>query len=593
MASRIGYRSPYEWAFALLRPLRVPLVFLLSGLGSFCAFQDGNAPLGGSAGAAGNLTTAALWDADLMPAGDRLAVREAMSGNFAKTVSPELLVVYDVPRFDQLLKLRDALGLYGYTAVMSNFFCGKAPVGAQWPFEIAVLSRYPISEAVQYEAPGKAAEACSEGAPLTSGPAIAKRASLNSITRSEWPAAADGRHLAGPGLLGVRIDSVNTSVIAIRVPAASEYQGADPAALARMRGALATAAHQWMVIEHKNDPDHNVLAMGDFGFGPGGHAVRSADAGAMAAVDGGDSVDRLMLNAVSDPSGRHAGAASLTHHLFAEGLSPGVFPHSDRVYALQSGPMTFGPASRTAESYGSRAFPLIVRNSGATCALEPAMRLQRRSPIVHGLSHQFFAAADLAFDRQLSAYRRQHRSGWIVSIDLDDVLLDDSPLLYGLALQCRQPSNADWRDWVASDKVELTAGAHLFIQNLRARAAADRGRIVLTTRISPDLRNVMVSQLVRLGLMAGANDPVVQLAFAADPAAREARWRQVTAGGARLLLVLGGNADQFPNDPRIPVGGSDRSCRNERLDQAGRLQVFGSQPARFGVCYYLLPGAVL
>ena len=49
--SRVSYSSFFAWLQALLRPLRVPIVFLLSGLVSFCAFKDGNAVIGAGPGA--------------------------------------------------------------------------------------------------------------------------------------------------------------------------------------------------------------------------------------------------------------------------------------------------------------------------------------------------------------------------------------------------------------------------------------------------------------------------------------------------------------------------------------------------------------
>ncbi len=136
--SRVSYSQSYAWLQGLLKALRVPIVFLLSGLTSFCAFKDGAAVIGTGPGAdRPRAERLVLWDADLMPLGKRMTVREKMSAAFGEQVNPDVLVLYDVPTFAQLLELRDAWGLYGYTAVMSNFFCGRAPRGMAWPLEIA------------------------------------------------------------------------------------------------------------------------------------------------------------------------------------------------------------------------------------------------------------------------------------------------------------------------------------------------------------------------------------------------------------------------------------------------------------------------
>ena len=130
-----------------------------------------------------------------MPDGERMNVREKMSAGFGEQVNPDVLVLYDVPTFTQLLKLRDALGLYGYTAVMSNFFCGRTPRGMAWPLEIAVLSRYPISEATQFDAPGQGARPCDTPSPQRSGPVVAARKTLKraAVGGYRWPTAAESR----------------------------------------------------------------------------------------------------------------------------------------------------------------------------------------------------------------------------------------------------------------------------------------------------------------------------------------------------------------------------------------------------------------
>lgn len=592
MTTRVSYKPSHEWLQALWRPLRVPLVFMLSGLASFCAFQDSDAVTGRSAASAS--VTIALWDADLMPAGDRLAVREKMSHGFAKAVSPDVLVVYDVPQFDQLLKLRNALGLYGYTAVMSNFSCGRTPKGAHWPFEVAVLSRYPINQAVQYDPPGKKTAACGQRMPVSDGPVVDQRLPMKLAAGDKWPKDKRGHPLAGPGLLSVRIDSASAAIVAVRVPAVSEYPGADPAALATMRRVLAGAAHAWMAAEHKRDQTYHLFAMGDFGFDPGvsSAAVRE---GRLDGPDSGDSVDRIMRGEVSNSGAPGRGAVSLTHQMFERGLSPGVFPHSDRIFLWQDGLQAFGPAQRAENSFGSRAFPLVVRSSGASCAIDPGVRLRRKSPVFLGFTHQVFAASEIAFLRQMRALHGASgaSANWIVSIDLDDVVLDNSSLLYRLAVQCKQPTASDWYDWIGSGHAKLTAGAREFLRMLRAKAAASGGRIVLMTSLPPDLRSRILSDLTRLGVTTGPNDSVVKLAFAPTAAARDAQWHELTGGGARIVLVLGARADQFPDDPKLPVGGSARSCRNDSMGEDGRLEIFGSQTARFGVCYFLLPVHVL
>ena len=379
MPSRISYSASNEWFRALLRLLRVPIVFLISALASFCAFKDSSALIGGTPTATldgrSPPVRLALWDADLMPTGERLPVRVQMSRSFRQTVDSDVLVLYDVPSFAQLLKLRDALGLFGYTAVMSNFFCGVPRGGAKWPVEIAVLSRYPISQAVEFDSPVSRKAPCANAGPHTDGPVIASqtRMTIPPHAGEPWPSARhDGGPALGPGLLTVRIDSIRTAVVALHVPAAFEYPDAGPLALGAMRRAIVASAKAWVVRERAQFDGYAFLAMGDFAVNPGVETTAEEPA-QMGAQPDADAVDALLI-------GGPSGAINLTSNLLAEGAAPGVFPHSDRIYLWSSVPDAFGVARRADNSFGSRAFPLVVRSSGATCTVGPLLTWRRRSP---------------------------------------------------------------------------------------------------------------------------------------------------------------------------------------------------------------------
>lgn len=593
MPSRVSYTPSFAWLQLLLRPLRVPIVFLLSGLASFCAFKDGNAVIGAGSGGSGPHTEKlALWDADLMPRGDRLNVREKVSAGFGEQVNPDVLVLYDVPTFKQLLKLRDALGLYGYTAVMSNFFCGRTPRGMTWPLEIAVLSRYPISDATQLDPPGQSRRSCDTPAPQRSGPVVARREMLKRSAMSgyRWPTAGNNP-LPGPGLLTVRIDSLNTAIVAVRVPAGSEYPGASAATLSAMRMALAARARVWMATEVKRAPESHVFAMGDFGLDAGRTSLHVSVPASSSGADHGDAIDLLMgpEDATSTAAGGHA--LSLTHALFMEGLPPGVYPHSDRIFVWANGPQSFGNARRGENSYGSRAFPLIIRSSGASCVADQRLMGYLQSPVLAGLSKQFFVVAETGLDQQLAAFKRayRHKKGWVVSIDVDDLLIDNSPLLLAVAQQCREVTRDDRIAWLKAGGARLMPGAGRFMQMLRARAARNGGRILLLTARDGELRQATISELNRLDVLGQKGDRAVMVKRAATEKARQAAWTETTADGARLVLVLGTRADHFPTDPALPVGGSPRSCPDNPGAHRPSREVLGPEAAQFGHCFFLLP----
>ena len=210
-------------------------------------------------------------------------------------------------------------------------------------------------------------------------------------------------------------------------------------------------------------------------------------------------------------------------------------------------------------------------------------------------SNQMFTASAAALDRQLEALDGAHRApaDWIVTLDLDDVVIDDARFLYDMAVKCRQPQPADWKEWLLSGRSGLMPGAARFIRDLRAQAADGHGRIVLFTSRPKKLREATVAELKRLNVMTGADDAIVTLVFAATPQTRDAAWRKLTAKGARLALVVGGHADQFPDDPALPVGVTARSCPVAAAPRVRNARASAWQSARFGRCYFLLPVHVL
>lgn len=181
----------------------------------------------------------------------------------------------------------------------------------------------------------------------------------------------------------------------------------------------------------------------------------------------------------------------------------------------------------------------------------------------------------------------------MVSLDLDNVVVDNSPFLYEMARKCQLPTVADWDAWVSSGRAKLLPGVSAFIAKVRALAAGGRGRILIFTKRRADQAAQTMAMLTRLGVATGPNDPLVTVEYATTLQSRLDAWRKTTDAGQRIALVVGNTTDQFPNDPALPVGGTASSCPNPPVDGGARLRLFGPQTARFGVCYFLIPVHVL
>ena len=604
MPSGLRYTSMRDWPMALARLSRIPVVFLLSMFGSYCAFQDGSALFGqggnGYAGNGGGRVRVAVWDADLMPGGRPLSVRGHALAGFGDAVNPDVLVVYDVPDFAMLLKLRTALHLYGYSAVMSNFFCAGTVKGQTWPAEIAILSRYPIDEAIQFDPPTDQLKDCARPAPFTDGPVAAshRRLKVPQNFAPSWPRAR-GRPLPGPGFLTARIDSARVVVVGVRVARPAENPHAPGPAINAMRQAITASLGAWIWHEKDLREDDHFLAAGDFGVGegtalPAGNlAPGNADDG----IDGAASI--LTQGVINGGAATRPGSGDtpgglrmidLTRAVLVRPAEPAEAPHDARIYLWSRQPGVFGSAERTAIAFGSRGYPLVVASSGGTCAIDPALTWMRRSPTFAGLSRQVFTASKSALRDQLAALRaRKAVKPWVVSLDLDDVVIDNSPFLYDVARSCQLPSVSAWNRWISSGQARLLPGARAFLDAARAAAKRGHGRILIFTKRRPDQAAETIALLKRLGVVSGPNDPIVHIEYGVTPQSRLAAWRKATSRGDRIVLVVGNSTGQFPDDPKLPVGGTPRSCPNPRIKAEDKLRLFGPQTARFGVCYFLIP----
>lgn len=608
MPSGLRYIPMREWPRALARLSRIPVVFLLSMFGSYCAFQDGSALFGqggnGYAGKGGGRVHVAVWDADLMPGGSPLSVRGHALGGFGDAVNPDVLVVYDVPDFATLLKLRTALHLYGYSVVMSNFFCAGTVKGPKWPAEIAILSRYPIDEAIQFDPPTDQLKNCARPAPFTDGPVAASHRRLK-VPRNlapSWPRAR-GRPLPGPGFLTARIDSARVVVVGVRAALPAENPHASGPAIDAMRQAVTASLGAWIWHEKELREDDHFLAAGDFGVdkttvSPVGNLTPGN------ADDGFDGAAAILTQGVIDGdgatrpgSGNSPGGLrmiDLTRAALARPAEPAEAPRDARIYLWSHQTGVFGPAERTAIAFGSRGYPLVVASAGGTCAIDPALTWMRRGPTFAGLSRQVFTASKTALRDQLAALRaRKAVKPWVVSLDLDDVVIDNSPFLYDIARNCQLPSISAWNRWISSGQAKLLPGARVFLNAARAAAKRGHGRILIFTKRRPDQAAETIALLKRLGVVTGPNDPLVRIEYGVTPQNRLASWRRAASGGDRIVLVVGNSAEQFPDDPGLPVGGTAKSCPNPRIEPDDRLRLFGSQTARFGVCYFLIPVHVL
>jgi hypothetical protein len=186
----------------------------------------------GSAQASIEASRIPVYDAATL-ARDGAVIRDIRSS------APDVIVVRDVLSFVTLLQIRDSLELRGYSAAMSNFHCGLNRGVSERSVDVAILSRQPIEEAAEYDAPGAN---CVISGPFVAGPGAAVH-EKRTISPSGWPRGSqrNGKPMPGPGILAVRIFGEAQPIVMVRLPGVADYTIADTSEIKQMRGALMRA----------------------------------------------------------------------------------------------------------------------------------------------------------------------------------------------------------------------------------------------------------------------------------------------------------------------------------------------------------------
>jgi hypothetical protein len=498
-----------------------------------------------------------------------------------------------MPDFETLKQLRDRLGLYGYTAVMSNFTCGGKAGDFKWPIEIAILSRFPIDEAVEHDPSPESLANCAHRGPYIEGPAhdASEPIAIPQEVNLTWPAVTTPRGTIprpGPGFLTAEIRSHKIVIVAVKVPTADGYGSAGEADLQQMRLALTAAAGGWIWSKRDALPGFNFLLMGDLVREPVNRVSATPGGPSHDEAPGTDGVGALLtegrIGSTLGSEGEWSGLRmlDLTNKIVSTAGETGLAPHSDRIYLWGRNFTGFGPAERALESYGSRSYPISVESSGVDCGIDPFLEWKRRG----GIAGQFYTWSQIVLQNQIEAMHAAGNHGrWVVVMNIEGVIADNSPLFARFAESCKFPTQKDMDEWIAKGAAPLMPGVLSFIERVKEMAGST-GKIVILTQRRPDQAQATEDYLSTR--LPGANG-LLEIHYGMTPQNKDALFAEI-ARGARIVMVISNHLDRFPTDPDLPIGGTDKSCP---LPPAGTGSlVFGPQTARFGICYGLLPEAV-
>lgn len=275
------------------------------------------------------------------PAG--IAERKQQLREFAAVVRPDVLILEEVVTPAVATAVRDAMGLDGYYIACSNFNPSDEPDFTA--LEVAVLSRWPFTQAIEYDPTPD--NDLAEGDP--------DELPISASLKLGIPVPAD---LQGTrGFLWVRIADLRLTVIGVHLKSSRGIDGEADRENARRREFVAAAAAESVAQDLRLFPDHTTVVAGDLNVGhsdpKNGRDLARDDLTTTAATDGYDETHAILLE---------LGGVRMTNLMrhISDTTFP-AFPSTpiDNIYVAGPAAARFAPAEMLAETYGSDHRPVV------------------------------------------------------------------------------------------------------------------------------------------------------------------------------------------------------------------------------------------
>jgi endonuclease/exonuclease/phosphatase family metal-dependent hydrolase len=273
-----------------------------------------------------------------------LASRTADFRGFAARVRPDVLVCEEVISSAVVAAVGDGMGLTGYHVACSNFAPDDRPDFSD--FEIGVISRYPISQAIEYDLvpDGNSGRGDPTEVPILPQPKLGM----------PMPEGVGGLR----GFLWVRIDALKLTVIGVHLKSSRGADGDDDVSNAVRREFVAAAVADSVAQDRRLYPDYTCIVAGDFNVGhadkKNGRSLARDDVDpAVAGYDGYDDTHALLRD----------GLVGLRMRNLVGGLTASSFPAFpstpiDNIYVDGPAAERFSEAVMEPETYGSDHRPI-------------------------------------------------------------------------------------------------------------------------------------------------------------------------------------------------------------------------------------------
>jgi len=186
---------------------------------------------------------------------EKIAARSTDFAAYAVKVRPDVLVIQEITSVAVVEAIRDAMGLSGYHIAVSNFNPIDPP--DYGGFEVAILSRFPITQVVEYDpSPDNGAN-----------PSDPPEMPLMPLKKLGFETPDDVGFIRG--FLWVRIDALRLTVAGVHLKSSRGNNGVEDAANAVTREFVAAAVADSVSQDLRLFPEYTCVVAGDFNVGHG------------------------------------------------------------------------------------------------------------------------------------------------------------------------------------------------------------------------------------------------------------------------------------------------------------------------------------
>ncbi len=269
---------------------------------------------------------------------ESVAARKAELAEFGGRIRPDVLVLEEVVGAHVVEAAAAAMGLSGYHTACSDFTHPDEPDFGH--FEVAVVSKYPITQVIEYDP-------TPDRDPTSAGPE-----ELPILPLRKLGLAAPVEPAGLRGFLWVRIDALKLTVIGVHLKSSRGSDGEADKDNAARREFVAAAVAECVAQDRRLFPDYTCIVAGDFNVG---HSDRKNgvdlrhDAYDLSGLnDGYDETHALLRDGLVGVRMRNLTAGQ------TESTFPGI-PSTpiDNIYVLGPDDDRFEPARLSTETFGS------------------------------------------------------------------------------------------------------------------------------------------------------------------------------------------------------------------------------------------------